>query len=203
MSSPRNVRDNLPTAQEIEPIVEEWSAGRPQPRDGHDGATGAQGPKGDTGDVGPQGPKGDKGDSGNTGPAGPTGPAGAKGDTGAAGATGAQGPIGLTGATGSTGAAGPTGAAGTNASVLVGSVTLTESSLVTLSIAVRRPGPYTLAGTVTTGNYIAIPVSAPPAGYSIQDCYCSTNGQITVGVIVPVLAVASSYSIPVRIYRIN
>ncbi len=98
---------------------------------------------------------------------------------------------------------GDTGTAGTNATTLVGTVTLSETSLITLAIGVRRPGPYALAGTVTTGNYIAIPISAPPAGYSIQDCYCSTNGQITVGVIVPVLSIAGSYSIPVKVYRIN
>lgn len=140
-----------------------------------------------SGAVGPAGPKGDKGD---------TGPQGSKGDTGSPGATGAAGSPGATGATGAT------GAAGTNATILVGQVTIAETSLITLALGVRRV-TVALAGTVTTGAYVAVPVSAPPAGYSIQDCYCSTNGQITVGLIVPALGIATSYSIPVRIFRLN
>ena len=124
---------------------------------------------------------------------------GPKGDTGATGATGAKGD---TGSSGAQGIQGVTGNAGTNATILVGSVTLAESALVTLALSVRRVTA-TLAGTVTTGSYVAIPVSPPPAGYSIQDCYCGTNGQITVGLLVPVLGVGSSYSIPVKIFRLN
>jgi len=160
---------------------------------GQTGATGAQGPQGLKGDTGSSGATGATGATGSTGPTGP------KGDTGN---TGAQGPVGPTGPTGATGTAGATGAAGTNATVLVGTVTLAESSLVTLALGVRRVTT-ALTGTVTAGSYVAIPVSAPPAGYSIQDAYCSTAGQITVGLIVPALGIASSYSIPVRIFRLN
>lgn len=154
---------------------------------------GLSGPKGETGSagasgaVGPIGPKGD---------IGATGPQGSKGDTGA---TGSQGPIGPTGATGATGAAGTNG---TSASVLVGTVTLAESALITLALGVRRV-TVSLAGTGTTGSYVAAPTAAPPAGYSIQDAYCSTAGQITVGIIVPALGVATNYSIQVRIFRLN
>lgn len=97
---------------------------------------------------------------------------------------------------------GSTGAAGTNATVLVGTVTLAETALITLALGVRRV-TVSLAGTVTAGSYVAIPTAAPPAGYSIQDAYCSTAGQITVGLIVPALGVATNYSIPVRIFRVN
>lgn len=160
------------------------------------GLTGPQGPKGDTGATGPQGPQGVKGDTGATGAQGAQG---VKGDTGA---TGATGPAGATGPIGATGATGATGAAGTNATILVGTVTLSESSLITLALAVRRV-TVALTGTVTTGSYAAIPTAAPPSGYSIQDAYCSTAGQITVGILVPTLSVASSYSISVRIFRVN
>lgn len=169
---------------------------------------GLRGPKGDAGDVGPigltgpQGPQGIKGDTGATGPQGPQGPQGIKGDTGATGATGPAGTTGPAGATGATGATGAAGAAGTNATILVGTVTLAETSLITLALAVRRV-TVALTGTVTTGSYVAIPTAAPPSGYSIQDAYCSTAGQITVGILVPTLSVASSYSISVRIFRVN
>lgn len=151
---------------------------------------GIRGPKGDPGDQGP------KGDAGATGPSGATGATGATGTTGPKGDTGSQGPIGQTGATGST------GAAGTNATVLVGTVTLAETALITLALGVRRVTT-ALTGTVTTGSYVAVPTAAPPAGYSIQDAYCSTANQITVGLIVPALGVATNYSIQVRIFRIN
>lgn len=150
---------------------------------------GIKGPKGDTGDQGP------KGETGPTGPAGATGATGPKGDPGSTGATGAKGDVGATGATGQT------GAAGTNATTLVGTVTLAETALITLALGVRRITA-ALAGTITTGSYVAAPVTAPPAGYSIQDAYCSTNGQITVGLIVPALGLATNYSIQVRIFRL-
>lgn len=124
---------------------------------------------------------------------------GPKGDQGVKGDAGAQG---LKGDTGSQGVKGDPGTAGANSTGLVGTVTLAESALLTLALGVRRLTA-TLAGTVVGGSYVASPVSAPPAGYSIQDAYCSTAGQITVGIIVPALGVATSYSIPVKVYRIN
>lgn len=130
---------------------------------------------------------------------------GSKGDTGAQGPkgdTGAQGPAGAPGTNGATGATGAPGTNGTNSSVLIGTATLAENSLITLALGVRRVTT-ALTGTVTAGSYVAIPISAPPAGYSIQDAYCSSAGQITVGLIVPALGVATSYSIPVRIFRLN
>lgn len=151
------------------------------------------------------GPKGETGSAGASGAVGPTGSTGPKGDTGA---TGPQGPKGDTGAAGSQGSIGPTGATGsagtngTNASILVGTVILAESALITLALGVRRV-TVALAGTVTAGSYVAAPTAAPPAGYSIQDAYCSTAGQITVGIIVPALGVATNYSIQVRIFRLN
>ena len=145
------------------------------------------------GQQGPTGPKGDQGTAGLAGQAGPKGDTGLQGPKGDTGAQGAKGDTGAQGLKGDTGAA---------AATLVGTVTLAESGLVTLALTVRRI-TQALSGTVTTASYVATPVAALPAGYSIQDCYCSTNNQITVGIIVPVLGIASSYSIPVRIHRIN
>lgn len=145
------------------------------------GIRGATGAKGDNGAAGIAGM------TGATGPQGATGAQGVKGDTGTQGAQGAQGIQGATGPSGST---------------LVGTATLAESGLITLALGVRRVTT-ALTGTVTTASYVAVPVSAPPAGYSVQDCVCSTAGQITVGLLVPVLSIAGSYSIPVRIYRLG
>lgn len=169
---------------------------------------GPQGPPGPRGEQGPKGDKGDAGDAGVPGQQGPTGPKGDQGVAGVAGQAGSQGLQGPKGDTGAQGAKGDTGAQGAKgdtgpaAATLVGTVTLAESGLVTLALTVRRI-TQPLTGTVTTASYVATPVAALPVGYSIQDCYCSTNNQITVGIIVPVLGIASSYSIPVRIHRIN
>lgn len=181
-----------------------WSqvTDHPEPLKGDKGDAGA------TGAQGPIGPKGDKGDAGTTGTTGATGPqgntgqSGPAGPTGQTGATGTQGQKGDTGATGAKGDKGDTGAAGSNATILVGTVTLTETALLTLGLGVRRL-TLPLTGTVTAGSYVAIPVAAPPTGYSVQDCVCSTANQITVGLIVPALGIATTYSIPVRIYRLN
>lgn len=106
------------------------------------------------------------------------------------------------GTPGPKGAKGDAGLQGPPGSALVGTVTLSESGLITLALAVRRVTA-ALTGTITSASYVAVPVSAPPAGYSIQDCVCSTANQITVGILVPVLSIAGSYSIPVRIYKLG
>lgn len=171
----------------------------PSGADGVQGPTGATGAAGSKGDAGPQGPQGPKGDTGATGPKGDTGAQGAVGATGPAGPTGAKGDKGDTGATGPQG---PQGLQGLSGATLVGTVTLAESGLVTLALAVRKV-TVTLSGAVTTGSYVAIPVNATPAGYSIQEAVCATNGQITVSILVPVISVLGSYSIPVRVWRLQ
>lgn len=149
--------------------------------------------------------RGPKGDTGATGAKGDVGATGSVGQPGPTGATGPQGPAGPTGATGSQGAIGPQGnpgASGVNATVLVGTVTLAESALITANLAVRRV-TVPLSGTVTAGAYVAVPSGPIPAGYSLQDAFCATAGQITVGLMVPALGVLSSYSISCRIFRLN
>lgn len=184
---------------------------------GDQGTQGLKGDKGDTGDRGDIGPTGQRGATGDVGPAGPsgvkgdTGPAGATGPKGDPGATGQTGPTGAAGAKGDTGATGPqgpqgikgdTGAVGPTGTTLAGTVTIAESALINLALGVRRV-TVAMAGATVGASYVATPTGAVPAGYSIQDCYCTTAGQITVGVIVPVLTVAGSYSIPVKIYKLG
>ena len=121
---------------------------------------------------------------------------GDKGDAGAPGSAGAPGAAGQPGPQGNPGPQGPPG------SVLVGQITLGETNILQATLGVRRL-TVPLAGTTQGASYIAIPINALPVGFSVQDAVCSTAGQITVGVLVPVLQVLSSYSIPVRVYRLN
>lgn len=91
---------------------------------------------------------------------------------------------------------------GSAALPLVGQVTLAETAILNVNLTVRRL-TVALPGAVTAGAYVAVPVSAPPVGYSVQDAVCSANNQITVAIICPPAQLLTSYSIPVRIYRLN
>lgn len=180
-------------------------------RDGKDGAPGATGPsgiagpvgpQGEPGPVGPQGPKGDtgaKGDKGDKGDRGDFGPVGGVGATGPKGDKGDAGPVGPTGATGATG---PQGPAGTPGNTLVGTATITETALIALTAGVRKVN-VSVPGVVTSGNYVLFPVSSTPAGYAIADAVCTTAGTLQVSITAPILALGASYSIPVRVVRIN
>lgn len=84
--------------------------------------------------------------------------------------------------------------------VLVGTATIAESGLTTTVLSVRRVA-VAVTGVVTTGNYLAFPVAATPAGYGIADAVCGADGTLTFGVMVPVLT-AGSYSIDVRVVRV-
>lgn len=146
-----------------------------------------------------------EGKSAVPGPIGPQGAQGERGPQGDAGAAGAAGPVGATGSAGAKGDKGDTGAtgpAGTPGNALIGTVAIGETAVVAILAGVRK---VTVAcpGTVPTGNYIAFPVSATPAGYAINDAICSTAGQITVTVNGPALALGASYSIPCRIVKVN
>lgn len=172
---------------------------------GPQGVKGDAGPQGERGPIGPQGPRGEagaQGSKGDTGAVGPQGSVGPQGATGAQGMAGPQGQAGATGPVGPRGDVGATGPAGPSGATLTGTATITESLAISLVVQVRQV-TVTLAGTVTTGNYIAVPVSKPPTGYGIMDAVCATNGQITVSVFVPVIQLLSSYNIPVRIYRLG
>lgn len=142
------------------------------------------------------------------GPTGPAGPKGDRGDTGEAGLQGAQGPMGPQGDTGqrgpegSQGAQGAPGPAGQSGATLVGTATITETALIALTAGVRRVN-VPIAGVVPGANYIAFPTSAPPAGYGIMDAICTANNTLQVSLIAPLLAIGASYSIPIRVVRIN
>lgn len=183
----------------------------PQGERGPVGPVGAIGPAGPagiqgiTGNAGPQGIKGDKGDKGDTGavgPVGPTGPTGPKGDTGATGATGPIGPKGDTGATGATGATGPKG---DPAGVQLGTITVSETAVIAIVAGVRRVTVTTpTAWGVAPGQNLAVfPVSVPNSSYAVHDVIATAANTVSVGVTVPLIAVAGSYSIQCRLVRIT
>jgi len=116
------------------------------------GLTGAAGAAGATGPQGLQGIKGDKGDTGATGAQGPIGL------TGPAGTTGAQGPIGLTGLAGATGPQGPiglTGQAGSNATIVMGAISVTSNAngaTISSGVLTLNPADAINGGIITNGT---------------------------------------------------
>ncbi len=83
---------------------------------------------------------------------------------------------------------------------LLGTVNIAETGLTLLALSVRRV-TVAVAGAAIGGNYAVFPVNAVPAGFGIVDAVCTTAGQITFGMIVPIIT--GSYSIPVRVVRIT
>ena len=116
-----------------------------------------------------------------------------------------KGPKGDKGDPGTNGTSGVNGTNGTDAAALaslIGTITLSESALVAISAGVRKL-TVSIAGTLTTGNYLVFPTAATPTGYALHDSICSTNGQLTVSLTAPLLAIGASYSITCRVVRIN
>lgn len=152
------------------------------------------------------GRKGDRGESGTVGPQG------VRGEPGAAGAAGIAGPTGAKGDTGAQGTAGAKGDPGTPGAALVGTVTLTQTAAIALALGIREVTA-TLAGTVKGQRYLAFcdsyrlngaaSVVGRPAGYAIVDCVCNADGQITVSVNAPLLAIGQSYALTCSIVKVN
>ena len=129
------------------------------------------------------GRKGDRGDPGaaSTVP-GPKGGPGPKGDTGPAGST------------------------------LVGTVTLGQTAAIAIALGIREVVA-SLAGAVKGQRYVAFcdsyklnggaSVVGRPAGYAIVDCVSNADGQITVSINAPLLAIGASYALTCSIVRIN
>lgn len=168
----------------------------PAGRDGTNGRNGVDGAPGATGPSGLQGVPGPQGEVGPTGPIGPKGDTGAKGDKGDKGDRGDFGPVGAIGPTG------PQGPAGTPGNTLIGAATISETMLLALSAGVRSLS-VAVPGVVPGGNYVLFRTATGTANVGILDTACFTAGTLEVRLQVPALAIGASYSIPVRIVRLN
>lgn len=84
--------------------------------------------------------------------------------------------------------------------VQIGTATLGETALISLSLGVKR---YTvnIAG-VTTGDRIMAALSGVPTNGTIQDAYASAAGVVSIGVLVPAIGIGATISVPVVIYKI-
>lgn len=84
----------------------------------------------------------------------------------------------------------------------IGTATVTETALIALTAGVRKVN-VPIAGVVPNANYALFPTGQTPAGYAIADVVCVNAGMLQVSVTAPLLALGATYSIPVRVVRIN
>lgn len=84
---------------------------------------------------------------------------------------------------------------------VLGTATISENSITTLTVGLRRV-LVSVSGAVVGGNYFPTPTSLPSSGFSVVDAICTSSGQISFGVLCPILTVGS-YSIAVRIIQIG
>lgn len=92
------------------------------------------------------------------------------------------------------------GADGLTAVTSLGTATIAETAITTLSLSVRRKD-VAVTGATVGGNYAVFPSASLGAGYGIVDAICTVAGTITFGILTPVLTVGS-YSIGVRVYKV-
>lgn len=95
---------------------------------------------------------------------------------------------------------GPPGADGAVTAVSMGTATIAESNITTLSLGVRRVN-VAVTGATVGSNFAVFPTGSLGAGYGIVDAICTVAGTITFGILVPVLTIGS-YSIGVRVIKV-
>jgi hypothetical protein len=96
------------------------------------------------------------------------------------------------------------GAPGKNASAILGTVNLTQTTTVAISAGTRRlvitiPAAW---GLLASDPLMALP-SATLAGYAVHDVVAVSPTSISVGFTAPLLAIGASFTIPLRIARLN
>ncbi|MGA1800183.1 hypothetical protein VH567_15540 [Sphingomonas sp. 4RDLI-65] len=110
----------------------------------------------------------------------------------------------LVGAAGKDGKDGTNGADGKNASALLGTVNLTQTATVAISAGTRRLIVAIPAGWgVGAGDPLMALPSATVAGYAVHDVVAVSPTSISVGFTAPLLAIGASFTIPLRIARLN
>jgi len=85
---------------------------------------------------------------------------------------------------------------------LIGTVTVTETLLVSLALGMKRMA-LTLTGVATTDRLVFAPTGVPTAGCEAVNVYASGANQVTVAYFVPALGVGATYNIPVAVFRIT
>lgn len=86
--------------------------------------------------------------------------------------------------------------------VLVGTVTVAETTLLSLALGMKRMA-LTLTGIATTDRLVFVPIGVPTTGCEAVNVYASAANQVTVAYFTPALGIGTTYSIPIAVYRIT
>jgi len=97
----------------------------------------------------------------------------------------------------------PVGAAGAPATTLLGSVTLSESNLLSVSAGVRRRVITTTFDLPIGAPLLLIPKAPPPAGYIVQAAWATKVRELTVDLTLPAITALTSYSFDNWLLRLN
>lgn len=84
----------------------------------------------------------------------------------------------------------------------IGNVTVAETTLLALGLGMKRM-VVTLNGVVATDRLTFAPTGLATAGCEAVNVYASAANQVTVSYFTPALGLATSYSIPLAVYRIT
>ncbi len=87
---------------------------------------------------------------------------------------------------------------------LVGTVTVTETTLVSLAVGMKRM-TLTLAGITAAdmGKLLVVPNGTATAGCEVQNAYPAGTNSVSIGYYTPALGLATTYTIPVAVYRVT
>ncbi len=96
------------------------------------------------------------------------------------------------------------GAPGKNATAILGTVNLAQTATVAISAGTRRLAiPIPASWSVVAGDALMALPSATVAGYAIHDVVAVSPTSISVGFTAPLLAIGASFTIRLRIARLN
>ena len=87
---------------------------------------------------------------------------------------------------------------------LVGNVIVTETTLLSLALGMKRMTlPLTGITTADMGKLVVVPNGTATTGCEVQNAYPVAANSVSIGYFTPALGLASTYSIPVAVYRIT
>jgi len=60
-----------------------------------------------------------------------------------------------------------------------------------------------MSGVTTADKLIAVLNGAPTAGCELLNAYVTATNTVSIGIVVPVLGIGATYSVPVSVYKIT
>jgi hypothetical protein len=88
--------------------------------------------------------------------------------------------------------------------ILVGNVTVTETTLLSLALGMKRMTlPLIGITTADMGKLVAIPNGTSTTGCEVQNAYPVAANSVSIGYFTPALGLGATYTIPVSVYRIT